>query len=147
MLRLGFYLLVVLLLISCTNKSEKELESSASFEHNPAISADAILISRAASQQYQHCLTEQIKRYVNIDMHVRQSSGRILKTCDPEFNPIRDAFKAENIPSQVTERYINTKRSRSTPNILRVLMYAQSRREAAQSAAQQTISPAKAIDQ
>ncbi len=137
MLRLVACLAVVLMLFSCANKPEKAVESSASFEHNPAISAEAILISRAASQQYQGCLTEQIKQYVNVDMHVLQSTGEIIKACEPEFNPIREAFKAEDIPSQVTERYISTKRSRSTPNILRVLMFAQSRREQEQSATQQ----------
>ncbi len=146
MLRFVSIIVIFLVLSSCANKSEKTAESSTSFEHNPAISAEAILISRAASLQYQACLTEQIKQYVNVDMHVRQSTGRILKACDPEFNPIRDAFKAENIPRKVTERYINTKRSRSTPNILRVLMFAQSRREAAQSAKHKSVIPAKSLD-
>ena len=143
MLRFVACLVVVLVLSGCVNKPEKTVDSSTSFEHNPAISAEAILISRAASQQYQVCLTEQIKRYVNVDMHVRQSSGEIIKACESEFNPIREAFKAEDIPSQVTERYISTKRSRSTPNILRVLMFAQSRREQEQSATQV---PSKAIE-
>lgn len=146
MLRFVSIIVIFLVLSSCANKSEKTAESSTSFEHNPAISAEAILISRAASLQYQACLTEQIKQYVNVDMHVRQSTGRILKACDPEFNPIRDAFKAENIPRKVTERYINTKRSRSTPNILRVLMFAQSKREAAQSAKHKSVIPAKSLD-
>ncbi|MEE9425365.1 MAG: hypothetical protein V3V18_10380 [Methylococcales bacterium] len=143
MLRFVVFLTVVLALYGCANKPEKTVDSSTSFEHNPAISAEAILISRAASQQYQVCLTEQIKRYVNIDMHVRQSSGEILKACESEFNPIREAFKAEDIPSQVTERYISTKRSRSTPNILRVLMFAQSRREQKQSASEPNMAPSK----
>lgn len=146
MLRFVSVVVIFLVLSSCANKPEKTVESSTSFEHNPAISAEAILISRAASQQYQVCLTEQIKQYVNVDMHVRQSTGRILKACEPEFNPIRDAFKAEDIPSQVTERYINTKRSRSTPNILRVLMFAQSRREEAQSAKHKSAVPTKTLD-
>jgi hypothetical protein len=151
MLRLIPGLVVVFLLFGCANKPEKATDvnsgdSSVSFEHNPAISAEAILISRAASQQYQRCLTEQIKQYVNVDMHVRQSTGRIMKACEPEFNPIRDAFKAENIPTQVTEKYIRTKRNRSTPNILRVLMFAQSKREEARSAAEQSLAPVKATD-
>jgi hypothetical protein len=143
MLRFVACLVVVLVLSGCANKPEKTVDSSTSFEHNPAISAEAILISRAASQQYQVCLTEQIKQYVNVDMHIRQSTGEIIKACEHEFNPIREAFKAEDIPSQVTERYINTKRSRSTPNILRVLMFAQSRREQEQSATQQNTPPPK----
>ncbi|MCH9698409.1 MAG: hypothetical protein K0U68_09920 [Gammaproteobacteria bacterium] len=104
------------------------------------------MISRQASQQYQVCLSEQIKNYVNIEMDVRESTGRIMKTCDVEFNPIRDAFKLDAIPSNVTERYISTKRSRSTPNILRVLMFAQSRREQQKKTSEQNVSPIKADD-
>ncbi|HFD11195.1 MAG TPA: hypothetical protein ENJ32_01810 [Crenotrichaceae bacterium] len=129
MLRFFSCVLVAFILSGCANKVGGPPDTSESFEHNPAVSAQTILISRKSSQQYQRCLTEQIKQYVNIDMDVRVSTGRIMKACEPEFNPIREAFKADHIPSQVTERYLSTKRSRSTPNILRVLMYAQSKRD------------------
>ncbi len=146
MLRFLHYLVLFIFISGCTSGPEKPVQVSEPFEHNPAISADSILISRAASQQYQFCITEQIKDYVNIEMHVRESTGRIMKACDAEFNPIREAFKSDNVPSKVTERYINTKRSRTTPNILRVLMFAQSRREQAKTNNQQAIEPAKVID-
>ena len=136
MLRIILYLIVMVAMSGCVTKPEKSVDVApddlaGDFEHNSAISAESILISRQASQQYQRCLTEQIKKYVHIEMDVRESTGRILKGCDAEFNPIREAFKSDNIPANVTERYINTKRSRSTPNILRVLMFAQSRRNEA----------------
>lgn len=151
MLRFILYLIVAIQLSSCANKPQKQhdapaVDVSKQFEHNPAVSAESILISRQASHQYQICLTEQIKKFVHVDMDVRESTGRILKICDSEFNPIREAFKADNIPGKVTERYLNTKRSRSTPNILRVLMFAQSRRDEAKGAASQKVLPTNAID-
>ena len=79
-------------------------------------------------------------------MDVRQSTGEILKTCDVEFNPIREAFKKDKVPVDVTRRYINVKRSRSTPNILKLLMFAQSKRNEKTTADTQSAVSEKAVD-
>ena len=89
--------------------------------------------TRTATQAYHVCLSNEIKSLQHARLDSRDATNVILKKCESELTPIRDALLAEQVPPKIADRFLFRKRNQAVRKLLQLMMFAESQREAAQS--------------
>lgn len=76
----------------------------------------------AASNQYQRCMGEQLSSYLDSGQDPRGITDAILKQCESQLQPMRDAFIAEKVPPEMADRYLHKTRTHAARNLIREVM-------------------------
>ena len=79
-------------------------------------------------EQYQKCLNDETHTHVNDKDDSRRVSDLILRNCEGKLNTIKEAFDAEKVPGVISDRYIQSKRSRAAQQVVKVVMSAEAGR-------------------
>ena len=79
------------------------------------------------------CLENEINAFRQVRMDSRDATSIILKKCEFELTPIRTALLAEQVPPAIADRLLRKRRNQAVRKVLQRMMFAESRREAAQS--------------
>lgn len=82
-----------------------------------------------AKSAYDVCLNQQLVKNITSDADPRAVTDAILKACEEQLNPIRTAFVAEKVPSEMIDRYLRQQRSRAAQSVVREVMGAQAVRQ------------------
>ena len=71
---------------------------------------------------YHRCLDDETKKHVNDPEDSRKLTDTILMACDAKLSPIKEAFQEEKVPANLSERYLQRKRSQAAQQIVQVVM-------------------------
>lgn len=113
-----------ILLTAANSKAEEEGQWEPS-----KLSEKAWDQARQAKVAYDVCLNQQLVKNITSQADPRGVSDAILKACEEQLNPIRTAFAAEKVPSEMIDRYLRQQRSRAAQSIVREVMGAQAVRQ------------------
>lgn len=80
---------------------------------------------------YQRCMGEALRAQVDNKQDSRALTDAILKKCEPQLQPMREAFAAEKVPTEIAERYLKKTRTQAARNLIREVMAMQAVRGAA----------------
>ncbi len=86
---------------------------------------------------YDACLSQQLVKNITSEADPRAITDAILKACEEPLNPIRTAFTAEKVPSEMIDRYLRQQRSRAAQAVVREVMGAQAVRQQSQTGTDQ----------
>lgn len=79
--------------------------------------------------RYDACLNEQLVKNIAREADPRAVTDAILKACEEQLHPIRNAFISEKVPTEMIDRYLRQQRSRAAQSLVRELMGAQAVRQ------------------
>ncbi len=96
------------------------------------LSSETIEKTRVATQAYHVCLDNEINAFRQVRLDSRHATNIILKKCEFELTPIRTALLAEQVPTKIADRLLRRRRNQAVRKVLQSMMFAESRREAAQ---------------
>lgn len=84
-----------------------------------------------AAGVYQNCVGNALRAQINNKQDSRAVTDGILKQCEPQLQPMRDAFTSEKVPAEIADRYLQKTRTQTARNLLREVMATQAVRGAA----------------
>ena len=76
---------------------------------------------------YHQCLDRQVAAFNETNFDSRDASNRVLKQCEDKLDPIRTALLEEKVPLEIANRYLLRKRHQAARQVLKYMMFAQSR--------------------
>ena len=79
-------------------------------------------------EEYQTCLNKETQAHVNDKDDSRKVADLILRNCEKPLGVVKEAFDAEKVPAQISDRYLRSKRSRAAQQVVKVVMSAQAAR-------------------
>lgn len=118
---IGYVLLVILMVVAVDNDvaADSKWESS-------QLSMETIDTVRSTTQKYHQCVDKELNQITLAGKDSRAVTDFVLKKCDYQLKPIQDAFAQENVSPAITKRYLRRKRTQTTRNVLRLVMFTQS---------------------
>ena len=97
-------------------------------EWNPSTLSEKTI--EAIQQQtlvYHQCLDRELNGMRETIADSRDATNRVLKQCEALLDPIRDSLVAEKVPQEIATRYLLRKRHQAARQVLKFVMFAQSR--------------------
>ncbi|MGZ8216861.1 hypothetical protein [Methylomagnum sp.] len=79
---------------------------------------------------YEQCVNDETHTHLNDKEDSRRVTDLILQSCEDELSAVKAPFQAEQVPDQISERYLRSKRSLAAQQVLRVVMATQAVRSA-----------------
>ena len=103
---------------------------AAAEEWNPSTLSDRTIESiQEQTLVYHQCLDRELNGIREKISDSRNATNRVLKQCEAQLDPIRDALVAEQVPTEIANRYLLRKRHQAARQVLKYMMFAQSRQE------------------
>ncbi|MGR9107570.1 MAG: hypothetical protein ACU843_11630 [Gammaproteobacteria bacterium] len=98
---------------------------------NPSILSEGTIAEiQKQNLVYQKCLGQQVAAFHESDFDSREASNRVLKKCENELDPIRNALLKEKVPLEIANRYLLRKRHQAAREVLKYMMFAESQQKA-----------------
>lgn len=98
-------------------------------EWQPSTLSDKTLAQiNGGLEQYQTCLNDETRAHLNDKEDSRKVTDLILRNCEKKLGPVKEAFDAEKVPGNLSDRYLRSKRSRAAQQVVKVVMGAQASR-------------------
>lgn len=88
------------------------------------LSNSTIANIQKAKYSYLTCITQEVKKRLNIKMDIRLATDHILKECEKSLTEVRATFKKENIPNKTVDRYLKKTRNQTARKVLQEMQYA-----------------------
>ncbi len=88
------------------------------------LSDSTIANIQKAKYNYLTCITQGVKKHLNIRMDTRQATDQILKECEQSLTKIRSTFEKEGIPIKTADRYLKRTRTQTARKVLQEMQYA-----------------------
>lgn len=79
---------------------------------------------------YQHCIDAEGQGIASRQADARELANEVLKKCEAQLTPLREAFLSEGVSEQEADRYLRKTRTYAARNLLRALMEIQAVRSA-----------------
>jgi hypothetical protein len=89
---------------------------------------------QAGSFDYQQCLNQQLMAGIPAETDESVVTNNILGRCEQRLKPIKATFDAEKVPEDISDRYLNQKRTHAKRNVQRFVRSVQAA-QAAEAAA------------
>lgn len=100
-------------------------------EWQPSTLSDKTLAKvKAGVEDYFKCLNDETLKHVQDKDDSRRVTDLILGNCEKRLGAVKEAFDAEKVPANLSERYLRSKRSRGAQQVVKVVMQAQALRHA-----------------
>ena len=100
-------------------------------EWQPSTLSDKTLAKvNAGVEDYFKCLNDETLKHVQDKDDSRRVTDLILGNCEKRLGAVKEAFDAEKVPANLSERYLRSKRSRGAQQVVKVVMQAQALRHA-----------------
>jgi hypothetical protein len=80
---------------------------------------------------YQQCIDTEGQGIASREADARELANEVLKKCEAQLTPLREAFLSEGVSAQEADRYLRKTRTYAARNLLRALMEVQAMRGAA----------------
>lgn len=115
------FLLIVMLCLGYQSRVRAEEE------WNPSTLSDRTI--EAIQQQtlvYQRCLERTMSTFSGTEFDSRHASNWVLKQCENQLDPIRNALLEEEVPVEIANRYLLRKRHQAARQVLQTMMFAES---------------------
>ncbi len=117
----GTFLAISITLTACSvNPSAKP--TNAKTWQPSTLSPETMETANRTVSDYHTCITQKIGAFRKAELDSRAVTDEIMKQCDSQLNPIKDAFAAENVPPSIADRYIRRKRTQTTRKVLQTMM-------------------------
>jgi hypothetical protein len=71
---------------------------------------------------YQQCVNDETRAHSSDRLDSRAITDIVLKKCEQRLGGVKTAFDAEKVPSDVSERYMRSRRTHAARNILKTVM-------------------------
>ena len=123
----GTFLATSLTITACSVNSSAKPPAAKTWQPSTLSPATMETANRTVSV-YHACISQKIDAFRKVELDSRAITDEIMKQCDSELNPIKDAFAAENVPPPITDRYIRRKRTQATRKVLQTMMTYQAMR-------------------
>ncbi|MDD5033299.1 MAG: hypothetical protein PHE55_00960 [Methylococcaceae bacterium] len=111
--------------------------------HRSTLSEQTIAKVNAGVADYRQCLTDAIVAQAKDRRDPRDIANTILKTCEPQLPAIKTAFDAENVPANLSERYLRKTRSQGAQSVLRSVQAVHALRAAEEEDAKEAVNHKK----
>lgn len=82
------------------------------------LSKETIAKANAAVLDYRQCLDKETKIQAGGEGDSRAIANMILKACESRLGAIKEAFDAENVPANISERYQRKTRSQGVQMVM-----------------------------
>ena len=119
-----FFLLILLSATSVKGADEKSEQWQ-----KTTLTDETIEHIQKAKYKYMQCVTDEVQKKTYIKMDSRVATDVILQKCEPALSDVRTVFSKENVPVQITDRYLKKTRTQTARKVLKQLMYAEAARK------------------
>lgn len=134
-------ILACALLVGCGSTPVTEKPAAAAEQKSQwqasTLSQQTIDKANAVVQDYRLCLSDETKARINDQGDSRAIADLILRQCEPRLTPVKTLFDAEQVPAEISERYLRKNRSHGAQFVLRTVMAAQAMRAGEEEEAKQ----------
>lgn len=96
----------------------------------PALKTETIEKIHAQTQNYHQCMGQELLKFTDPAADPRNIADAVLKICEAQLTPMREAFVAEGVPEAQADRYLRRVRTQAANNLLRETMMMQAQRQA-----------------
>ncbi len=126
-LLVGTFLATALSLTACSVNSPAKPTTTKTWQPS-TLSPETMETANRTVSAYHACISRKIGAFRKAELDSRAVTDEIMKLCDSQLNPIKDAFAVENVPPSITDRYIQRKRTQATRKVLQTMMTYQAMR-------------------
>ena len=92
------------------------------------LKASTLETAHRQTANYQHCIDTEGQGIVSRDADAQTLANEVLKKCEVQLTPLREAFLSEGVSEQEADRYLRKTRTYAARNLLRALMEVQAMR-------------------
>ena len=89
---------------------------------------ETVAKANAAIKRYERCLNDETVSRAAEKKDFRAIGDQVLQICEPVLACVKSAYRTENVPDVVSERYMRQTRSRGAQSLMRFLEAAQAQR-------------------
>lgn len=107
-------------------------ETKNDWEQGTSLSEDLIKKIQEAQYQYKKCVSDEMQKPEYQSLESKQSTGKIIKQCEPSLAKMRTMYLAEKVPGEVADRHLKKMRIQTIRNVLQNMMYGEAARKAGQ---------------
>mgnify|MGYP001407188863 CR=1 FL=1 len=97
-----------------------------------SLSDDLIKKIQEAQYQYKKCVSDEMQKPEYQTLESKESTGKIIKQCEPSLAKMRAIYLAEKVPGEVADRHLKKMRIQTIRNVLQNMMYGEAARKAGQ---------------
>lgn len=98
--------------------------------HASTLDPKTIDQANAAIKGYEKCLNDEALGRVKQQLDPRDIGDQVLQNCEPRLSDIKTVLRAEQVPDEISERYMRQTRSRGAQSLMRFLQAVQAQRTA-----------------
>jgi hypothetical protein len=99
---------------------------------NTTLSDDLIKKIQEAQYQYRKCVSDEMQKPEYQTLESRDSTGKIIKHCEPSLAKMRETYLAEKVPPEIADRHLKKMRLQTVRSTLQEMMYAEAARKSGQ---------------
>ncbi len=99
---------------------------------NTTLSDGLIKKIQEAQYQYRKCVAEEMQKPEYQTLESRDSTGKIIKHCEPSLAKMREIYIAEKVPAEIADRHLKKMRLQTVRSTLQEMMYAEAARKSGQ---------------
>jgi hypothetical protein len=87
---------------------------------------------KEAQYKYKKCVSDEMQKPEYQTLESKESTGKIIKQCEPSLAQMRATYLAEKVPGEVADRHLKKMRIQTIRNVLQNMMYGEAARKAGQ---------------
>ncbi|MEE9356058.1 MAG: hypothetical protein V3U75_10760 [Methylococcaceae bacterium] len=110
--------MTIFLLAACSQPKKQE-----DVWQSSTLAASTITQVKSAKLHYQQCISKKVQQEQATLTDSRIATDRILKLCENTLGEIRQAFRQENVPDHISDRYLKRTRTQTARNVLQYMMF------------------------